>query len=97
MCIFSGALRNCIVPNNFGGLITGERSVVYIASYNTVRVRDEEGGNAGGEALPEHEDVVTQVAVSADGRTLVSRSDDGTVRVWDAESGSAVGSTTAWA
>ena len=70
---------------------TGERSVVYIASQNSVRVWDEEGGNAGGEALPEHEDVVTQVAVSADGRTLVSGSKDRTVRFWDAESGSAVG------
>ena len=70
---------------------TGERSVVYIASCNSVRVWDEEGGNAGGEALPGHEDVVTEVAVSAGGRTLVSGSDDMTVRVWDAESGSAVG------
>ena len=70
---------------------TRERAVVYIASYNSVRVWDEEGGNAGGEALSGHEDVVNEVAVSADGRTLVSGSDDGTVRVWDAESGSAVG------
>ena len=37
---------------------TGERSVVYISSENTVRVWDEEGGNAGVEALPGHEGVV---------------------------------------
>ena len=37
--------------------------------------------------LTGHEDRVTSVAVTPDGRRAVSASDDRTVRVWDLESG----------
>ena len=44
-----------------------------------------------GEPLRGHEDVVRSVAISLDGKTAVSGSRDKSVRVWDAQSGAAVG------
>ena len=37
--------------------------------------------------LSGHKKLVSSVAVSADGKRVVSGSDDGTVKIWDAESG----------
>ena len=38
-----------------------------------------------------HEDAVNSVTVSSDGNRIVSGSDDGTVRIWDAVTGQAIG------
>ena len=51
-----------------------------------MRVWDLEAG-AALHALPGHDGSVAAVAVSADGRRAVSGGDDGTVRVWDLETG----------
>lgn len=58
------------------------RVVVSGSSDQTVRVWDAESGDQVGPALTGHEDEVDSVAVSGDGRRLMSRS-DWTVRVWD--------------
>ena len=44
-----------------------------------------------GDPMPGHSDVIDDVAVSTDGRSIISGSNDTTLRFWDAKSGLAVG------
>ena len=50
-------------------------------------------GQLWGTLIKGHEDVVTSVSFSPDGKTLVSGSDDKTVRVWDRQTGRQLGET----
>ncbi|WP_280256251.1 hypothetical protein [Nocardia abscessus] len=56
-----------------------------------VRLWDPEHGRSLGEALIEHNGLVTALAFSPDSRTLVTASIDGTVRTWDVASLQPVG------
>lgn len=44
-----------------------------------------------GNPMPGHRDIVDDVAVSSDGKLIVSGSKDATLRFWDADSGQPVG------
>jgi WD40 repeat protein len=55
-----------------------------------IRVWDAETGNVVIGPLRGHEDYVTSVGFSQDGRCIVSGSRDKTIRVWDAETGDVV-------
>jgi len=43
------------------------------------------------EPLTSHDDWVSSLAISADGRCIASGSADGTIRLWNAETGTAIG------
>ena len=60
-------------------------------SSGELELRNERNGNMLREIPAAHEGRVTSVAISADGRTLVSGSWDKTVRCWDVESATRIG------
>ena len=60
-------------------------------SNGDLQLRNDRNGNMLRRILGKHEGSVTSVAINTDGRKVVSGSDDTTVRLWDAETGIAVG------
>ena len=62
------------------------------SSDNTIRLWDVQTGGQVGNPLQGHTDAVLSVAISPDGRHIVSGSSDNTVQLWDAHTGGQVGS-----
>ncbi|KAH8822112.1 mycorrhiza-induced NACHT/WD-repeat protein [Flagelloscypha sp. PMI_526] len=81
------------LPHVLSRKVDGSRNmklIMNVESLVCVRIWDAESGKQVGK-FDGHEDSVLSVAVSPDGKHVVSGSSDNTVRIWDAESGEQVG------
>ena len=65
--------------------------IVLQFSTNELEIRNEKSGNVLKTMSIAHDDSVRWVAISSDGRTIVSGSRDNTVRVWSTDTGTPVG------
>ena len=59
--------------------------------HGMVRRWDASTGEAIGESVVGHSDIVSAVVISDDGKVIVTGSKDGTIRRWDARTGEAIG------
>jgi WD40 repeat protein len=71
----------------YHGVFSPDGKTVAVAGSRDVRLWDSTSGKERPFRLSGHTSVVTSVAYSADSRRIVTASDDGTTRVWDARSG----------
>ena len=60
-------------------------------SYGMVRRWDPFTGEAIGEKMDGHSDVVYAIVISDDGKFIVTGSEDRTIRTWDPRNGDAIG------
>lgn len=100
-----GKMRGSSLKAHSSGIqsvaISANGEVIASGSWdNTVRVWDARTGEAIGRPLegqlirplpPGYSNSVTSVAISADGRTIVSGSSDNTVRLWNTQTGEPIG------